>query len=253
MKGIGFVGVFCLCLLFSTSNVVAGVTYFSPTDIAGDSNTITASAQASITSGAGYIDILLTNTSPLGLDISPDGRANPFIMEIEFKYVTGYTLDESAGASYVRSLSDTLFAQGAGNTAVNYAARDLYYNLVAPDSSGMDKCFMTANADNIRNDNTIGSVNLLDGSDIPQEGWAQGFLNTQPDQYSGTVFDTVLFHLAFNESGTPDADFYLTPDTIIVKYVGGGDYSMHVANVPEPITIALFGLGALAISRKRKK
>ena len=245
-------GVVCLCLLLSTSNAFAVTTYFTATDIASGSNTIISSAQADITSGLGYIDILLTNTSPLGSDISPDGKANPFIMEIEFKYVTGYTLDESEGASYVRSLSDTLFAQGAGNAAVNYAARDLYYDLVPSDSPGMNKCFMTADADNTRNDNTIGSANVLDSSDIPQEGWAVGFLNTQPDQYSGTVFDTVLFHLAFNESGTPDADFYLTPNTLVVKYVGGGDYSMHVENVPEPTTLLLLSFGTLALCRKHR-
>ncbi|MHC5075232.1 MAG: PEP-CTERM sorting domain-containing protein [Planctomycetota bacterium] len=39
----------------------------------------------------------------------------------------------------------------------------------------------------------------------------------------------------------------------MVKYVGGGDYSDHQANVPEPATIAILGLGGLFVLRRRKR
>jgi hypothetical protein len=115
----------------------------------------------------------------------------------------------------------------------------------------MDRCFMTANADNIRNDNTIASASVLDAL-IPQEGHAVGFLNTDPDEYSGAVFDTALFHFVFDESAVPDTSFYANPDTLVVKFVGGG-YSLHVPNVPEPSSVLLIGFGALAVLKRRRK
>ncbi len=248
MKRASLLLYFCISfLLLTCTSLKAVTTYFPETHIGGG---IYGTAEAEITSGSGYIDIIVRNTSSIGPVISPDGRANPFITEIEFVDITGFTFNESA--SYASSLSDTLFAQGAGNAAVHYAERNLYYRLVAPDTPGMDKCLMTENADNIRNDNTVGSANILDGSNIPQEGWAVGFLNTHPDIYSGTVFDAALFHFAYDETGTPDVSFYATQNTLVVKFVGGGDYSDHVANVPEPATMALFGLGSLMLLRRRK-
>ncbi len=247
-KKTGFLRLFALAVVLLYCGVAAEGTmvYFPSTDIGGG---IIGTAEAEVTSGAGYLDVLLTNTSALGPELASGQRANPFIMEIELAFDDGLTLDE--GSSYVSSLTDSLFAQGQGNAAVNYAARNLYYNLVAPDSPGMQKCFMTASADNIRNDNTVGSINVLDGSNVPQENYAVGFLNTQPDQYSGTVFDSVLFHFAFNESVVPDTSFYLTEATLYVKYVGGGDYSEHVASVPEPATFVLFCLGGIGLVRRR--
>jgi hypothetical protein len=255
LKASYFVGLTLIfCIALNATVAEATTVYFPETDIGGG---ILGSGQAEITSGEsggkGYVDIVLTNTSPLGPVISPDGRANPFIMEIEFKYIDGFTLDE--GSSYVSSLSDSLFAQGAGNPAVNLTTRNLAYNLVDPDSFGiaLGKCFMTANADNIRNDNTVGSADVLDGSYIPLEGWADGFLNTQPDTDSGTVFDSIRFHLAFNEGGIPDTSLYAVADMLYIKFVGGGDYSDHVSSIPEPASVLLIGLGFLAILRKRKR
>ncbi|HUT29055.1 MAG TPA: PEP-CTERM sorting domain-containing protein [Sedimentisphaerales bacterium] len=237
------------CLLMSAAECKAvTVTYFPQTNIGGG---IQGSATATITSGPGYLDILLTNTSPLGPDIPPEGIANPFITEIEFKYLDGFTLNEVS--SYVSSLADSLFAQGAGYTAVNYPIRNLYYDVVAADHAGMDRCFMTANADNIRNDNTIASASVLDAFNIPQEGHAVGFLDKHPDDYSAAVFDTVLFHFVFDETAVPDTSFYANPDTLVVKFVGGGDYSLHVPNVPEPSSVVLIGLGAVAALKRRSK
>ncbi len=233
------------------------VIYFPELDISGAAAAgIMASAQAEVTSGEGYIDVLLTNTSSLGPVLAnPSRRANPFIMEIEIAFASGLTLNESS--SYVSSLSSTYFAQGktgnSNNPAVQLGIMNLDYNFVAPDSVGMDTCYMTGDADNVSNNNTVASMNVLDGSYVPQEYYAQGFLNTQPDANSGAVFDSALFHFAFDESLTPDASFYLTHDTLFVKYIGGGDYSMHQASVPEPSTVALLGLGGLTLLRKRKR
>jgi hypothetical protein len=245
-------------LLFNASGAIGVTVYFPEIDISegGAASPILASAQAEVTTGSGYVDIVLTNTSPLGpILANPSKRANPFLMEIEIMYEGGFTLNGSA--SYVSSFSDTWFAQGqtkgSMNPAVQLGAMNLDYNLVAPDSVGMDICFMTAEADNVQNNNTVASMNVLDGSYVPQEYYAQGFLNPAPEPNSGAVFDTVLFHFEFNEAGTPDASFYLTADTLFVKYIGGGDYSLHQSNVPEPSTVALLGLGTLALLRKRKR
>ena len=180
----------CAYLALSTARG-AVVTYFPETDIGGG---IIAKAQATITGGSTYLDIVVQNTSDLGPLI--DGkRANPFITEIEFKYLPGFTLDEEN--SYASSLSGTLFAQDIGNEANNLSVRHLYYNFVSSDSPGMNRCFMTMDADNIKNDSTIGSINILDGLLKPQEGYAVGFLKPQPNIDSGTVFDAALFHFEF--------------------------------------------------------
>lgn len=259
MKRTYFLGAIGLAVLLFTASGAIGVTvYFPEIDISegAASSPILASAQAEITSGSGYVDIVLTNTSPLGPSVgTPAGIANPFLMEIEIMYEGGFTLNGSA--SYVSSFSNTWFAQGKSKgsnaPAVQLGAMNLDYNLVAPDSHGMDICFMTAEADNVSNNNTVASMSVLDGSYIPQEDYAEGFLNPSPDVNSGAVFDTVLFHFAFNESATPDASFYLTQDTLFVKYIGGGDYSLHQTNVPEPSTVALLGLGTLVLFRKRRR
>jgi hypothetical protein len=259
MKRKCFLGVLGLAvLLFNASGAIGVTVYFPEIDISegAAASPILASAQAEVTSGSGYVDIVLTNTSPLGPVLAnPSKIANPFLMEIEIMYEGGFTLNSSA--SYVSSFSDTYFAQGktggSYNPAVQRGAMNLDYNLVAPDSHGMDICFMTAEADNVQNNNAVASMDVLDGSYVPQEYYAAGFLNTSPDANSGAVFDTVLFHFAFNETATPDASFYLTADTLFVKYIGGGDYSLHQSNVPEPSTVALLGLGTLALLRKRKR
>ena len=148
-------------------------------------------------------------------------------------------------------LADSLFAQGASSAAVNYSIRNLYYDIAAADTAGIDRCFMTANADSIRNHNTIRSLSVLDAPNVLQEGHAVGFLNTDPDQYSGAVFDTVLSCFLFDESVVPDPILYANPDTPVVKFVGRG-YSLHVPNVPEPVSLLSIGLGALAVFHKRK-
>jgi len=237
---------FAVCLLFAACGGATSVTYFQAANIGGG---IAGSATATVTSGAGYVDILLQNTSPLGPSIGVNGIANPFITEIEFFIPSGWALNESA--SYVQSLATTLFAQGAGNAAVNYAPRNLYYKITDSDSPGMNKCFMFGDADNLRNDNSIGSINVLNGSNVPQEGWAEGFLAAQPDQYSGTVFDAALFHFVFT-GDTPPESLFADPGSLITKFVGGG-YSSHVSNVPEPATLAILGLGGMALLRKRAK
>jgi hypothetical protein len=109
MKGNHFfrlVIAFCL-LLFAAECEAVTVTYFPQTNIGGG---IQGSATAMITSGSGYLDILLTNTSPLGPDIPPEGIANPFITEIEFKYLDGFTLNEVS--SYVSSVGGQLVCAG---------------------------------------------------------------------------------------------------------------------------------------------
>jgi hypothetical protein len=242
----GWVGALC-GLLNVTATQAVTTTNFPSADIGGG---IYASATATVTSGPGYLDILLQNTSPLGPEISGK-RANPFITEIEFKYITGFTLNESA--SYAASRADTLFAQDVGNPAINLSQRNLYYSLVESDSPGMNRCFMSLDADNIKNDSTIGSINVLDGSSLPQEGYAVGFLKPHPNVDSGTVFDTVLFHFAFEEAGIPDPGFYGNASTLIVKFVGGGDYSYkHVANVPEPLSVVFVAMGGMGLILRRK-
>jgi hypothetical protein len=260
MKRKCFLGALGLAvLLFNASGAIGVTVYFPELDISNGAaaSPILASAEAEVTSGSGYLDIVLTNTSPLGPTVgTPAGIANPFIMEIEIVFEGGFTLNKSA--SYVSSFSSTYFAQGKkgqnNNPAVLLGAMNLDYNFdIGPDSPGMDECFMTGDADNFSNNNTIGSMSVLDGSYVPQEGHAEGFLNDSPDVNSGAVFDAALFHFAFDESLTPDASFYLTADTLFIKYIGGGDYSRHQSNVPEPSTVAMLGLGTLVLLRKRKK
>jgi len=239
--------------LIASNAAATTTTYFVTADIGGG---ISASAVATLTAGPGYLDIVLQNTSALG-PVIDSKYANPFLTEIEFNIQSGLTLDE--GASYATSFSDTRYANDIGNTSILLGPALLAYNFVAADTPGMQLCIMssggTADADNIRNDNTIGSINVLDGSYVPQEGWAQGFLKPNPDADSGAIFDSALFHFVFTDPEiTPDEAFYATSGNLVVKFVGGGSYSQHVVNVvPEPSTALLLVAGLTGLIGLRKR
>ena len=244
---------FVLCVLVLTLPVQADlVTYFQEVDITGDGNGINASAIANITTGPGWMDIAVQNTSPLG-PVLANGYANPFITELEFKNLPSFTLDEDN--SYVESLPNSYFSHGKNNAAtLSASAVLLNYSIIPGDSPGMDQCFMGLDENSIKNDNTIASINVLDGSYIPQENYAEGFLNDDGSTY-GTVFDSARFHFEFFEtSTTPDGSFYTDVSTLTVKFAGGGDYSYkHTVNVPEPATITVFGLGALLLLKNKRR
>jgi len=229
------------------------ITNFALTDIGGG---ILASAEAEVTSSGSSLDVIVTNTSPL--NGSPGDHANPFITELEFIIPAGYTLDEAN--SYVQSLATTYISNGAGAAATLLGIQDLSYTIVAPDSPGMNLCFMSTEADNQRNDNTIASMSVLDGSYVPQENYAVGFLNPSPNADSGAVFDSARFHFEY-VGVAPDASLFADGDfaSLVVKFVGGGDYSYkHVGNgtlIPEPTTLHLVGLGlfGLVVAKRRRE
>ncbi len=256
MKRLAFAAIAAILITAAINPVSAVTTSFSLTDIS-SGNGLWASATATVTTGSGYIDILLVNTSPRQNNFMGTGNsANPFISEIEIN-LHGYNLDgtNSTTTSYVESTATTRFAQGAGNAAIilSPAARTLYYKMTESDSPGMNKCLMFGDADNQRNDSAIGSINVLDPGYVPQEDFAVGWLdpNPTPPGDHGMVFDSALFHFMLDTTDTPDASLWANSG-LVVKFQGGGGYSQHVANVPEPATVALLGLGALALLRKRK-
>jgi len=243
-----------LCLLFSSTLSAAIVTYFEEIDItidSGDPRGIYASATATITTGSSWMDIVIQNTSPLGPDLGL-GNANPFITELEFKNLPGFDLDW--GNSYVESLPNSYFSHGKDNPATLEATPQiLNYFILAGDHPGMDLCFMGLDINNIKNDNTIASINVLDGSIVPQEAYAEGFLNDDGANY-GAVFNAARFHFAYTQGGTPDGSFYTDASTLTVKFAGGGDYSYkHSYNVPEPATVLFVSIGGLGLVLKRKR
>ena len=240
-------GLAALVLCLFASGAEAATTYFPLTDISGTG--VWSSAGATVTTGPGYVDVLVQNTSPRQDNFEGGGlSANPFLTEVEIN-LDGY--QPIAAGSYVQSLDTTLFAQGAGNPATQMGIRNLYYGLVAADSPGMHTCLMFGEGDILRNDNAIASLNALDLSNIPVEDYAVGFLNPSPYADSGAIFDAALFHFALDTTDTPDPDYWVAADTLVVKYQGGGDYSWHVYNVPEPTTVLLLGLGGLLLRRVR--
>ncbi len=159
--------------------------------------------------------------------------------------------------SNVVSKAGSYFAQDANAAIYEASSKVLNYDLVDRDDpkGKMKKCLMGhAEAGINQNDNSTASMNVLDGSYIPMEGWAEGFLKPQPNTYSGAVFDTVIYHIVFEQTGALVAEsFYAEPDRLVVKYQGGGDYSYHSYNVPEPATLALFCLGGLLIRKRRAR
>jgi hypothetical protein len=105
--------------------------------------------------------------------------------------------------------------------------------------------------DNSSNCNTLASLKALDADGIPQEGFATGFLNPSPETYSGAVFDSALFHFALDTTDTPDEGLWDTSEVLVVKFQGGGDYSMRVPHAPEPATMCMLAVGGLALLRRR--
>ena len=250
MKKAGSISLMVLCLVASGAQASV-TTYFAPADISDDGSNLIGSAVAQVTTGVGYVDVAIQNTSPLG-QLGGDW-ATPFITELEFTFPNGLVVDTVN--SQVLSAPGSSFGQGAG-VSVLYSADSqlLNYNVVDPDTAGMKKCLMSyADAVNNRNDNTVASANMLDGL-IPQEDRAVGFLNPDPGTYSGAVFDEVVFHIEFTDGAAfvPES-YYAAPDTLVVKYQGGGDYSYHAYNVvPELASIGLLGVfGLLAFVRRR--
>jgi hypothetical protein len=243
------------CLLLSPTLNAELITYFEEVDItidSGDPRGIQASATATITTGAGWMDVVIQNTSPLGPDLGL-GNANPFITELEFKNLPGFDLD--FGNSYVESLDNSYFAHGKDNAAtLEEDPLTLNYSIVAGDHPGMDLCFMGLGANNIENDNTILSMAVLDPcTSIPLEAYAEGFLNDDSAN-QGAVFDAARFHFEYTQVGTPDGSFYTDASTLTVKFAGGGDYSFkHSTNIPEPATILLLSVGGMQLLLKRKK
>jgi len=237
----------CCCSALSFGNSVT--TYFQAVDISDDDSGLWASAVGYVTTGSGYVEIELVNLSPRQDNFQDTGlSANPFITEIEIS-LNGYSA--IASSSTVRSTESTLYTSGAGVAATSMGPADLYYKLVAADSPGMDTCLMFGEADNLRNDNAIGSLNVLDASNIPQEDFATGFLNASPNPDSGVVIDSAIFRFELNTTDTLDAAYWAAGN-MVVKYQGGGDYSMHVENIPEPATMAYLGLSFLALIRIRR-
>ena len=221
------------------------VMFFDPMDISDDGSGLIASASAVITTGPGYVEVLLQNTSPRQDDFQGSGEsASPFITELAIQVKDYEVLIDSC---YARSTPATLFAQGQGNPATAMGVRNLHwYGAVLPHMPETNKVLVYTEAGVTPNDNVIGSANVLDADNIPQEGFAVGFLNPSPDGDNGAVFDSVLFHFALNMADTPDATYWETEDALVVKFQGGGDYSMR-GHVPEPATLMLIAVGVLPI------
>ena len=251
MKSTYFLWLFStLTLLGAAGSEATTTTYFPLTDISGDASGFWSSAAAIVSSGPGYVEVLLVNTSPRQDNFGGTANsANPFITELEINLGSYDVVDVS---SYVSSTATTLIANGAGSPATLLGVQNLYYKIVGAASPGMHTRFMSGQGINLRNDNSIGSLNILDASNIPQEDYVVAFLNPSPYQDSGAVFDSAIFHFALNTTDTPDTTYWAS-DNLIIKYKGGGDYSMRVANAPEPASILLIGFGALASFIRRKR
>ncbi|NNJ70500.1 MAG: PEP-CTERM sorting domain-containing protein [Kiritimatiellales bacterium] len=240
---------FILGVSFAQATVT---TYFTAADISDDGSGLMGSAVAAVTTGAGYVDVAIRNTSPLG-QLGGD-YATPYITELEFTFPDGLVVDAS---SQVISAAGSYFGQGT-DASVLYSASSqvLNYSVVDRDDpkGKMKKCLMSyAEAANNRNDNSVASWDVLDGALIPQEDRAVGFLKPVPDTYSGAVFDTVVFHIEFTDNQyVVDESFYATPETLVIKYQGGGDYSYHAYNIPEPASVTLMAIGTLAVIRFRR-
>lgn len=243
---------FCIAMMLFAASLTYGgtvTTYFSLMDISDDSSGLWASATGYVTTGSGYVEIELVNTSPRQDNFKDTGdSANPFITELEIN-LNGYSA--IAASSYVRSTATTLYTSGAGVAATAMGPADLYYKLVAADTPGMNACLMYGEADNLRNDNAIGSLNVLDGSNVPVEDFATGFLNASPYTDSGLVINSAIFRFILDTTDTPDVGYWAA-DNLVIKFQGGGDYSMHVENIPEPATLALLALGGLPLLLRKR-
>ncbi|MBL7218920.1 MAG: PEP-CTERM sorting domain-containing protein [Phycisphaerae bacterium] len=225
------------------------ISSFATADVSDDGSGLTASAKATVTTGPGYIEILLQNTSERQDNFKDSGlSANPFITELQVS-LASYTI--IAADSHIRSVDGALFAQGAGNEAITLDPRNLSYKVMVTHSPGMDPTLLFGEADNKRNDNTLASISALDANGVPQEGYAGGFLNPSPNSDSGAIFDSALFHFALDTTDTPDENSWTDENTLVVKFQGGG-YSRRVHN-PEPATMCMLAVGGLTLLRRRRR
>ncbi len=133
---------------------------FGPTDIGrGITGQATATVESGTAGGNGYLDIYLTNTSPLGPEVDPGMYANPFITQLDIAIENGWVLNE--GASHAKAVSGT-YVSDDGNPVLTLASGTiLHYKFFESNVPGMSKCLIGAEADNIKNDNAIGSFNIL--------------------------------------------------------------------------------------------
>jgi len=222
-------------------------TYFAPADISYEGSGLYAVATASVTTGPGYVDVLIRNVSPRQDDFEGGGgSANPFITEV---VINLYEYGLVAGPSHVSSTDDAWFAQGPGEAAVQLGQLELNYKIkTKSDSQGN----LLAKATIVCNDNVIAGLAALDDQHVPQEDSSAGFLNPSPHEYSGAVFDSAVFHFCLDTIEIPDEALW-GAGTITVKYQGD-EYSMRVTNTPEPVSVLVFAIGAWALlpCRRRK-
>jgi len=246
MARVALAGTVGLAIILVCSGACLGevISQFPLSDISYQGTGLYASATATVTTGPGYVEVLIRNTSPRQDDFEGSGgSANAFITEVSVN-LYGYEL--LAAGTYVSSTDETWFAQGSGNAALLLGQRELNYSVKGKsDSQGN----LVATAANGSNDNVIGSLAALDAQHVPQEDSSAGFLNASPHEDSGAVFDSAVFRFQLDTTETPDENLWGC-GTITVKYQGD-EYSMRVTNAPEPTSAVLLALGASALLRAR--
>jgi hypothetical protein len=246
-------------MVCATAQALSVTTNFGPIELGGAPGLYgSATAVISIydtTANGGTIDFAVTNTSLL-TELELSQFANAFITEFQFDLPDDYT--PIIGDCFVIARTGVRFSDGAGNPVVATGIdRTLNWSYGPGTGGGL---YARANeATENSNKNAIFSDNALNGSGIPVEDYAVGFLK---EKWDYAVFDEIIFRVKF-ENSAPIAEedlFFFESDNLTLKFQGGGG-SIWVPNhfeVPEPASLTLISAGVglaagMAMVRRRMR
>ncbi len=204
---------FILFIVIITGHAIADIIYFDD----GGSHPI---GNSLYQNDRIFLDRNIANTPGTSLQLFDEG------IILDIWAFNSSTVDVSGGTIGIYSTSTSFFGLGArGDSEITVSGGTLYGDLVAYDNG---KIYLYGS------DFSVGGVDLSNGESLRGFGISEEYVGTSA--LTGTITGTLLDGTSLNTI------FRISED----------DINADIIIVPEPMTISLFGLGALAIFKQRK-